>query len=160
MTQAGPAAWTNVRSTAYLVAHAVGPCERCRRPTSLFSIGLSPGHERHLDSEWVTVNAAVLLFQVEHLATEVISVLVELSPHYRLTHSGPTDSEYWLNHCQHCGASQEDYWLHCEPEGAFLPTSALAAEQIQFVQVQGPFAAAASGFSDGLPHMASMRMSG
>jgi hypothetical protein len=160
MTQAGPTDGTNVRSAAYLVAHSVGACERCQRPTSLFSVGLLPGHERHLDNEWVTVNSPVLLFQVEHLATDVISVLSELSQHYRLTHSGPTDSECWLNHCQHCGAPQEDYWLHCEPEGAFMPTSVQAAEQVQFVQVQGPFAAAAMGFSDGLPHMVSVGMTG
>jgi hypothetical protein len=160
MMQDGPNDGTNVRSADYLVAHSVGACERCSRPTSLFSFGLLPGHETRLENEWVPVDAGVLLFHVEHLAAGSIGVMAELAPHYLLNHSDPTDSEYWMNHCRHCGAPQEDHWLHCEPDGAFLPTTAQAAEQIQFVHVRAPFAARVRGISVGLPSLAPIGLIG
>ena len=160
MTPAAPATWTNVRSAAYVLAQAVGTCWCCKQPTALYSLGLPPGHERQLDDEWVPVNAGALLFYVEYLPPEIVRVLQELALDYRSDHSRTTDSEYWLNHCQHCGVAQEDYWLHCEPDAAFLPTTDQAAEQIQLFDVREPFAARARGFSDELPFFASMHIIG
>jgi hypothetical protein len=160
MTQGNPAEWTNVRSARYLLAHSVGPCSSCGQPTALFALGLSPGHERHLDDEWLPVNAGALLFYVEYLPPAVIRVLEEIAPDYRPDHSLSMDAEYWLNHCQNCGVAQEDYWLHCEPDAAFLPTIAQAAEQIQLLDVRAPFAARATGISDEFALFASMRIIG
>jgi hypothetical protein len=160
MTQSNPVEWTNVRSAGYLLAHSVASCSRCGQPTALFALGLLPGHERHLDNEWLPVNASALLFYVEYLPPAVIRVLEELAPDYRPDHSNTTECEYWLNHCQNCGLAQEDYWLHCEPDAAFLPTIGQAAEQIQLFDVRAPFAARAAGFSDEFALIASMRIIG
>ncbi|MFI4888974.1 MAG: hypothetical protein ACHQIL_00420 [Steroidobacterales bacterium] len=160
MTSATAEHWANVRSAVYLLAQSVGPCCRCKRPTALFSLGLSPGHERQLDDDWVPVNAFALLFFVEYLPPEVIRVLQELAPDYRPARSCATGSKYWLNHCQHCGMVHEDYWLHCEPGAEFLPTAERAAGQIQIHVVRESFAARAGGFSDEIPLLASMRIIG
>ena len=37
--------------------------------------------------------------------------------------------------------------LHCEPDGAFMPTSEDAAARIQLLQIHEPFAALAAGYA-------------
>jgi hypothetical protein len=149
---------TNIRSAAYLLAHSVAACWRCLQPTSAFSFGLLPGHERQVDDRWESVDTGVLLFYVDYLPPEVIAAAQELSPQYRLDYSTPTATEYWINHCQHCGALLEDHDLHCEPDGAFLPIDTHDAEKILLVEVREPFSARVRGCSDNLLFFASMQI--
>jgi hypothetical protein len=149
---------TNVRSAAYFLAQSVAACGRCSQPSSAFSFGLLPGHQRQVDEGWESVDMGVLLFYIDYLSPEVISVAQELTPHYRLDYSPLTATEYWVNHCQHCGALLEDHDLHCEPDGAFLPLNTREAEGILLVEVRAPFLAWARGCSDNLLFFASMQI--
>jgi hypothetical protein len=54
---------------------------------------------------------------------------------------------YWANHCERCGALQEDHELFCEPEGAFLPTSPAAAATIELLSVHECLEAGAAGYA-------------
>jgi len=56
-------------------------------------------------------------------------------------------NSYWANHCEQCGNLLGDHDLHCEPEGAFMPTSEAAAKAIQLLRFDAPFAAAAVGYA-------------
>jgi uncharacterized CHY-type Zn-finger protein len=38
--------------------------------------------------------------------------------HYRKTFT--TEQFYWINVCPHCDAVQGDWYLYCEPDGAFF----------------------------------------
>jgi hypothetical protein len=148
---------TNVRSAAYLLAQSVAVCGRCLQPTSAFSLGLLPGHERQVDGKWEPVDVGALLFYVDYLPPEVILVAQELSLHFRLDYSRPTATEYWINHCQNCGELLEDHDMHCEPGGAFLPLDARDAGNILLVEVRESFSARVRGCSYDLPFFASMQ---
>jgi hypothetical protein len=52
-----------------------------------------------------------------------------------------------MNHCEHCGAAQEDHDLHCEPASAFMHNDGDDAAHIECLEVPEPFAAAAGGYS-------------
>jgi hypothetical protein len=158
MTLAIDAHELNFRSTGYLLAQSVFACWHCLRPTAVFCLGSSPGHERHLGDKWESVDMDVLLFYVEYLPPDVAMVLQELSPQYRPDNSATTKRNYWINHCQHCGALLEDHDLHCEPDGAFLPATAHVAEQILFVAITGLFLARVGGISEGPSFFASQRI--
>lgn len=147
----------NVRSDRYLLLQAIAPCLQCSQPTSVFCLGLLPGHERRLEDQWASENCEALLFYVECLSKQVLSLVRELAPGLRLDFSAETNGEYWLNHCQHCGALREDHDLHCEPDGAFLPTGADDAGRIQKVAIQEPLSALAAGFSEAPSFFASMQ---
>jgi hypothetical protein len=147
----------NVRSESCLLGLSVVPCWRCKQPTSVYCLGLAAGHERHLEDQWVSVETGALLFYVEYLNAEVALVVRELSPQYRLDYSTTINRDYWVNHCQHCGVLQEDHDLHCEPDGAFLPSTRQAVEQILAVAIREPLSAHAGGFSDELSLFASLR---
>jgi hypothetical protein len=149
---------TNIRSAAYFLAQSVAACGRCSQPSPAFSFGLLPGHQRQVDERWESVDTSVLLFYIDYLPPEVISVAQELTSHYRLDYSRLTETEYWVNHCQHCDALLEDHDLHCEPDGAFLPLSTRDAERILLVEVREPFSARVRGCSENLLFFASMQI--
>ena len=68
-----------------------------------------------------------------------------LAPLYRLAPAA--QGPYWANHCERCGAIQEDHDLFCEPEGAFLPISPAAASIIEFLPIDEILEAAAAGYA-------------
>jgi hypothetical protein len=126
-------------------------CAHCRRETAVFAIALPRDHEV-LDVEsvadaWTPAPAGALVFHVERLSTPVQSRLRILAPLYRRDYSCTTGGAHWINHCQKCGSLQEDHDLHCEPESAFMPTTAEAAAAIQVIEVRDAFAAAVAGYS-------------
>lgn len=97
--------------------------------------------------DWHSPAIRATLFYVRHLPQAVHRRIAALTSSFRLAESPATGDAYWMNHCEHCGAAQEDHDLHCEPGGAFMPTSAQAAAGIQLLQILEPFSAAAGGYS-------------
>jgi hypothetical protein len=146
-----------VRSASFLLAQAIARCPHCSEPTSVFCLGVEPGHDMRTDDHWFTEDAGVLLFYVESMSPEAVAHVRELAPQFRINYSRIVDRNYWANHCQHCGKIQEDHDLHCEPDAAFLPTSVHAAEQILTVEIQAPFLARAGGISEQPSFFASTR---
>jgi hypothetical protein len=162
----------NVRSQTYYVARTSVRCPHCGLSTRLLALAMSPGHETlhdgaHGDSgtdsdvddvddeqcdesvqdDWQRANANALLFYVEGLPGAVQRRLQQLSRFFHLAYDPGAMNSYWANHCEHCGRLLGDHELHCEPEGAFTPCSETAAKNIQLLQFQEPFAAAAVGYA-------------
>ncbi len=88
-----------------------------------------------------------MLFYVECLPDDVQDRLTRVSPFYRLGRSEATLNSYWANHCEHCGTLLGDHELHCEPDGAFMPSNEAAAANIQLQQIPEPFEAVAAGYA-------------
>jgi len=172
----------NVRSPTYYVARTSVPCPHCGLSTRLLSLGMPQGHEAlhagahgdagadtDVDNEqydesdesvqdvWQPVNVNALLFYVEGLPGCVQNRLQQLSRFFRLGYDAGAMNSYWANHCEHCGTLLGDHELHCEPEGAFVPSSEAAANNIQLLRFRQPFAAAAVGYACEPEFFASMR---
>jgi len=150
----------DVRSLAYFIVHTVATCERCDQPTGLVGVGIAAGHECYIDDEWVRMAAGVWLFHVEWLLPAVADTLQDLAPQFRLGSRGDGPAECWLNHCQQCNAPQDDYWLYCEPGGAFLPDGGWTDDRFDIIQVDAPFSASASGFAEATGALASTGSAG
>jgi hypothetical protein len=151
----------NVRSQTYCVARTQVRCWHCGLPTGVLALAVPHGHET-LNEEtppgpgegetamaeaWQRADANAILFYVEHLDLDVECRLKHLSPLFRLAHSAATSSSYWANHCEHCGALLGDHELHCEPDGAFMPSSEAAAAAVELLDMRAPFEAAAAGYA-------------
>jgi len=150
----------NVRCGSFFLAFASGSCTSCGGQTDLVAIGLPAGHERCEEGVWWSADEPVLLFDIEVLAPGIGAVLFDGCPQFRAVRSAGDNRSVWCNHCQSCGAPQADYWLHCEPGGAFLPLSPEMASSIDLIAVDLAFAARACGFSEGVPLPYAMRRSG
>jgi hypothetical protein len=105
-----------------------------------------PLHEV-LSDTWECASRQAFLFYVDHLPDDVVRCLQSIAPMYRWAVSPATQGSQWANHCERCGAFQEDHDLHCEPEGAFLPVSAAAAANIDFMTMPSAFQASAAGYA-------------
>jgi hypothetical protein len=148
----------NVRSSSYWIARATGECDRCRAETRFVALALPPNHQSlELESDieadefvsysWETVEWSAFLFYVEYLPERVRRRLQSVSKGYRFAFSERTQGSYWSNHCTVCGALIEDHDLFCEPDGAFLPTTALSAANVTLERVDEVLEAGAVGYS-------------
>ncbi len=149
---------SNVRSPFYFVANAGAVCTACGRLTHVVAVALPEVHElssndadslseRAWATDWHSPAIRATLFYVRHLPQSVQRRIAALTSSFRLAESPATGDAYWMNHCEHCGAAQEDHDLHCEPGGAFMPMSPQVAAGIQLLQILEPFNAAAGGYS-------------
>lgn len=151
----------NLRSPTYYLARTNAGCWHCGLSTRLLALAVPSTHET-LDGEaspegagsddiaasaWQLADVDAFLFYVERLSRDVQRHLQQVAPGFRPAQSATTHSVYWANHCEHCGALLDDHELHCEPEGAFMPTNEAAATQIQLLQVLEPIEAVAAGYS-------------
>jgi hypothetical protein len=148
----------NVRSSSYFIARAIRPCWRCSDPTPVLALALPPGHDLlEIDADavsealavdtWEAAELGAFLFYVEYLPAAVQARVRQLSQLYRRDYSRTTDSSYWMNHCRRCRALQGDHYLHCEPDGAFMPGTAAAAAAIVLMEIREPFEASAAGYA-------------
>jgi hypothetical protein len=160
MSEIPPLADANVRSHTYYVARTHVRCWHCGLPTRLLALAMPHNHET-LDGDtqadadggdpasdaWQRAAVNAMLFYVERLPDDVRDRLNRISPFFRLAHSAATLNSYWANHCEHCGTLLGDHELHCEPDGAFMPSSEAAAANIQLQQIPEPFEAVAAGYA-------------
>jgi hypothetical protein len=159
----------NVRSQTFSVARSNAPCRHCGEATDLIALVVPHNHEildtnqgeddnpdadakadggdQPAPEAWQCANAAAFLFYVDYLPDAVRDQLQQISPSFRMAYSAATLNSYWANHCEHCGTLLDDHELHCEPEGAFMPSSESAAAAIQISRIQAPFEAAAGGYA-------------
>jgi hypothetical protein len=150
----------NVRSQTYYVASTKVRCWHCGSSTGLLALAVPDDHEtpdedsqddagrgRPASDAWQPANANALLFYVGYVPEGVRGRLNQLSQFFRLAHSAATSSSYWANHCERCGTLLGDHELHCEPDGAFMPSSEAAAANIQLLHVHEPFQAVAAGYA-------------
>jgi hypothetical protein len=160
MTETPTLADANVRSQTYYVARTDMRCWHCGLSTRLLALAMPRDHET-LDEDaqadadcgdraseaWHGAAVNAIIFYVECLPDGVKDRLNLISPFFRLAHSTATLNSYWANHCEHCGTLLGDHELHCEPDGAFMPSSEAAAANIQLQQIQEPFEAVAAGYA-------------
>ena len=141
----------NVRGPAYYVASARVNCQHCGIATVVMALAVPHDHEtRQEDGDiepWQRVSVAAMLFYVTSLPIAVQARLSRLSSRYQPASSDAALGSYWSNHCDHCGVLLGDHDLHCEPDGAFVPSSAAQAQEIQILRIPEPFEAAATGYA-------------
>jgi hypothetical protein len=156
----GVAAWrapgcttVNIRSPNYAIANASAACAECGAWTHVIALVVPPDHEMLVESVWERSAFGAWLFYVEDLSESVQATVREFAPWYRLAPSEARGAAYWMNHCEHCGAPQEDHDLHCEPSGAFAAAGVLVPEwspgaaPIERLVVPRRLAATAGGYS-------------
>jgi hypothetical protein len=148
----------NVRSSSYLIARTVAACSCCHQATRLLALALPILHET-LSLEpnieagevageiWDVADCNAFLFYIEYLPDAVQRRLRLFSGTYRLGYSAATLGSYWANHCEKCGSHLDDHELFCEPEGAFLPTSAAGAAVIELIRIDEGIEAATAGYA-------------
>ncbi|MGA2398180.1 MAG: hypothetical protein ABSG30_09000 [Steroidobacteraceae bacterium] len=158
MPDAGSTSDINVRSDSYWIVHALGECGGCRAATRFVALALPPRHQsltldwdvrrdEFVSYRWETAESSAFLFYIEYLSDDARRRLQAAAPSYRFALSERTQGSYWANHCASCGAPVDDHDLFCEPDGAFLPTSAATASAVTLVRVEEVLEAGVVGYA-------------
>ena len=136
-----------IRARNYIILNASAVCKECGRWTHVIAIALPPEHEVLEDQCWESASMGATVFYVADLGERVRSRVGALSMWYRRGSSGALETDHWTNHCEHCGTSQDDHDLHCEPGGAFVPLGRSDATPVHCLVVNEPFEGSADGYS-------------
>lgn len=136
----------HVRSSFYYVAETTVACfhKRCGKTTRVYAALLPTDCEvwqAYNDDGtgwWIPLECSTFMSNAIDFAPAVVGVLRELAPTYRPDFSKSTKDTYWMNHCEHCGAKQGDWYLHDEP-GGFLAMDLESAARIMLHPVREVF---------------------
>ncbi|ODT96582.1 MAG: hypothetical protein ABS82_03840 [Rhodanobacter sp. SCN 67-45] len=99
--------------------------------------------EEHEDGEVIGNGEAALLAYPKWLDEGVTRLIRIHVPWMRLAATKTTETTYWANHCQVCGAVQGNYYVG-GVDGPYWPQDDEALAQPTFVRGAGPLRAAGS----------------
>lgn len=144
-----------VRSPYYYVLESLSGCWKCNAMTRVFSFKLPEEHEEFQSfeddeeefaptrglGEWQSHGLRGTVSNVHSLSPRVRKQIRRFTERFKLAYSKTAGSQYFMNHCQHCGAKLGDFFMHDEPGGAFFPTSTEQASKMILVRVNERFEA-------------------
>jgi hypothetical protein len=119
-----------VMSDEAYVASARVSCQECGEQIEVICIHCATGKVR---------GEPLTQFTVSSITAMDAALATELSewPTFREVSGESDDSRYYANHCPHCGAVQEDMYLHSEPEQAFFCIPREAEGRVRLTRIAG-----------------------
>jgi len=99
-------------SSAYVAATRT-QCWKCRAPTPVVCLYCADGTIAGERYEGFTVSNITAI-------DAALERQLERWPFLRFGRGGRECDRYLGNHCVHCDVLQQDYYMHCEPGGAFF----------------------------------------
>lgn len=104
-------------------------CWRCRIPQPVIAMASCSVLEADEENGDAEISDPVILSNISRMPDEIASYLTTRFPRYQIHRSRTAGFAYFTNFCE-CGANFGDFYLHCEPGGAFFPTTKDEAEQM------------------------------
>ncbi|CDM88726.1 DUF5710 domain-containing protein [Xenorhabdus bovienii] len=147
----------NVHAEYWYLAQTRTICPHCHEPTTVTAFMLPAGHqllEADSDDEpcteidYTEQDSPAFLFYIADIPTVVRSILPGFHHTLRKAVSQRLHRQHWINHCEHCGAQQDDTELFAEIGGAFFPATKEQAAAIQLHRIEQPFV----GYCEDISH--------
>lgn len=145
----------NVWAPWYWLAENTSACWKCSGNTHVYGF-LMPGGSEYVWSDpigeeelgrpvsiWERVPIPSYLHYVDYLPTQAVANISSLTRTYFEDYSKTTQSRYFMNHCEHCGAKLGDSHLFCETDGAFGMMSEKAASRTKLYPINTPLVTSA-----------------
>ncbi|MBD2786621.1 hypothetical protein ID858_17975, partial [Xenorhabdus sp. DI] len=134
-------------------------CPHCHEPTTVTAFMLPAGHKMLEDNNeddddistevsYSEQDSPAFLFYIADIPTTVSNVLSGFHHTLCKAVSQQLRRQHWINHCEHCGAQQDDAQMFAEVGGAFFPASKEQAATIQLHRIDAPF----MGYCEDISH--------
>ncbi len=119
-----------IESDSAFVASTRTWCWRCRASIEVICIYCEEGR---------VAGELYTQFSVAHVTAVDAALRRQLVRwrHFRLGYGHIEADRYFANHCPRCGSLQADYFLHCEPDGAFFTLRGARPGVIAFTALAG-----------------------
>lgn len=108
-------------------------CYSCGEITQVFCVAAKgvvdeEVEDGHISRELYESNdGPIRISNLESIDPRVDALLKLQAPNYRMALSKTQSATVYMNHCDHCGAKQGDFYLHNEPDGPFFGHPDLSA---------------------------------
>ncbi|MBC8946546.1 DUF5710 domain-containing protein [Xenorhabdus indica] len=143
----------NVHAAFWYLAQTRTLCPQCHEHTTVTAFMLPSGHkmletddddeedddENNAEVDYSEQDSPAFPFYVADIPTTVRNVLSGFHHTLRKTVGRRIRRTHWINHCEHCGAQQDDADMFAEVGGAFFPSSRKEAAAIQLHRIDEPF---------------------
>jgi hypothetical protein len=146
----------NVRAPSYFLAATSRLCWRCSGSSRVHGFALPAGHEVLCvdddsgEESWEAAEEPSFICYLEYLQPSAVARIRAHTAGYRYGLRRRTQTFYWVNFCEHCGAKLGDYDTFCEPGQGFMPLTREDAARVTLTRVNEPFTARADGWSFGV----------
>ncbi|MBD2798257.1 hypothetical protein ID856_17280 [Xenorhabdus sp. 18] len=148
----------NVHAAFWYLAQTRTTCPHCKEHTTVTAFMLPAGHKMLENNDedddistevsYAEQDSPAFLFYIADIPTTVHNVLSGFHHTLRKTVSQRLRRQHWINHCEHCGAQQDDTELFAEIGRAFFPASKEQAATIQLHRIDEPF----MGYCEDISH--------
>lgn len=138
----------NVKSHGFTICKGYEACWKCKLPSPVAGILLPKNHEmldEDIPDAWNHYNYLSFVYYLYSINAAALKYISHVAPNYKLTASKTAQSSYYMNTCEHCGASLGDFHLY-EVGGVFNPDSKDGVKAIQTQFINCEFYAASGGF--------------
>lgn len=151
----------NLRAIApFYLIYSFEDCYKCNTNSAVVTFGAlgceyldEKDDEYSEEGEGDEIKEEPVSFSYISVVPERLAAYIEEKlPNYFLDWSNTTESFYYMNHCEQCGAHLGDFFLHSEPEHAFFPQTPEEVQRMKIIELkpQGTVKLSAS------PHWGSM----
>lgn len=113
----------------YLV-RSTDTCQRCGEKSAVFCLA----SDGYIAEGCFNEDFFVTFNELEEVPECLIEYFAKNCPSYYIDYSATINASYCMNHC-HCGAKRGDFYLHCEPDGGFFPTTQAKAQNITLTKI-------------------------
>jgi len=138
----------NIRAASYFLARATRECWKCHGETVIhgFAVRLpfqfiAPGD---LQRVWQDADHSAVLSYVTILPARVVERVKPLAPLLTPDDSRWRNGNYWMNHCEHCGAKLGDQENVEEHNAPLNPCYVTSLSKLVLLGVDEPFEARAT----------------
>lgn len=158
-----PADSVNVRSPSFFLAQSSRECWRCAKESAVHGFMLPAAHETLFvgdepqDDFWESAEEPSVVSYLGYLSPAPVKAVQAVTGHYRMAYSKVTNTFYWMNHCEYCGAKLGDHDTFDEPGGGFLAFTLEDAQRISLAHVNEPFSASCGSYTIGVVMFEQMR---
>jgi len=120
-----------IQAGYFFVGRSTQCCWNCQRMSDVYSIMVPAGFEHLDEGRWSIEDEPSFLSNLTRLSREPYQLMQKNYPLYGPDFSKTAEDDYFMNHCQFCGAKLGDFYLHLEPGGAFFPTGREQATKVR-----------------------------
>lgn len=158
-----------IRAERYYIGQTSKTCWKCEKQTRVYGFLLDENHELLTDYEspdsdrlilsWEYVGEPMTVSNIQHLPDSIQKRIGELTGSYYPDTSQTAGGQYWMNHCDRCGAKQGDFYIHEElGPGGFFPVEVKDARLVTLYRVDEPFKIGSCNHGGPVCHFKSMKM--